>query len=56
VRPVWSDLGEREDAAAYVRVVRFTDVNAERIEGLRARIEEADEPPAGVPTTGLKIL
>jgi hypothetical protein len=40
----------------YVRVVRFTDVSAERIAGLQARIEEADEPPTGVPMTGLKIL
>jgi hypothetical protein len=40
----------------YVRVVRFTDVSAERIEGLLARIEEAGGPPPGVPTTGLKML
>ena len=40
----------------HVRVVRFTDVDAERIAGLVARIEEADGPPPGVPTTGLKIL
>ena len=40
----------------YVRVVRFTDVSAERIEGLLARIDEADGPPPGVPATGLKIL
>ena len=40
----------------YVRVVRFTDVSAERIEGLLARIEESDGPPPGVPTTGLKML
>jgi hypothetical protein len=40
----------------YIRVVRFTDVSAERIEGLVARIEEADGPPPGVPTTGLKML
>jgi hypothetical protein len=40
----------------YVRVVRFTDVNAERIEGLLARIEESDGPPPGVPTTGLRVL
>lgn len=39
----------------FVRVVRFTDVSAERIEGLLARIEE-DGPPAGVRTTGLKLL
>lgn len=40
----------------YVGVVRFTDVSAERIEGLPARIEESDGPPPGVPTTGLKML
>ena len=40
----------------YVRVVRFTDVSAERIEGLLARVEEAEGPPPGVPTTGLKVL
>jgi hypothetical protein len=40
----------------YVRVVRFTDVTTERIEGLRARIEEAGGPPPDIPTTGLKVL
>ncbi len=40
----------------FVRVVRFTDVNAERIEGLLARIKESDGPPPGVPATGLKVL
>lgn len=40
----------------YVRVVRFTDVSAERIEGVLARIEESGGPPPGVPTTGLKLL
>jgi hypothetical protein len=40
----------------YVRVVRFTDVSAERIEALLARIEESDGPPPGVPSTGLKML
>jgi hypothetical protein len=40
----------------YVRVVRFTDVSAERAEGLVAQIKEADGPPPGVPTTGLKML
>ena len=40
----------------YVRVVRFTDVSAERMQGLRARIEESDGPPPGVPATGLKVL
>lgn len=40
----------------YVRVVRFTDVSAERIAGLLASIEESDGPPPGVTTTGMKIL
>jgi hypothetical protein len=40
----------------YVRVVRFTDVTAERVEELLARIEEADGPPPGVPATGLNML
>lgn len=40
----------------YVRVVRFTDVSAERIKELIARIEEAGGPPPGVPATGLKLL
>jgi hypothetical protein len=45
-----------EVAAVFVRVVRFTDVNAERIDALLTRIEESDGPPPGVPTTGLKVL
>jgi hypothetical protein len=40
----------------YVRVVRFTDVSAERMEGLLARIKESDGPPPGVPATGLTVL
>ena len=40
----------------YVRVVRFTDVSAERIEALLARVEESEGPPADVPATGLKVL
>jgi len=40
----------------FVRVVRFTDVNAERMEGLLAGIEESEGPPPGVPTTGLQVL
>jgi hypothetical protein len=45
-----------EVAAMFVRVVRFTDVSAERMDGLKARIDESDGPPPGVPSTGLKIL
>jgi hypothetical protein len=40
----------------HVRVVRFTDVTAERLDGLLAQIEESEGPPPGVPSTGLKIL
>ena len=40
----------------FVRVVRFTDVSADRMAALLARIEESDGPPPGVPTTGLKIM
>lgn len=39
----------------YARVVRFTDVSAETVEALLARVE-SDGPPPGVPTTGLKML
>jgi hypothetical protein len=40
----------------YVRVVRFTGVDAERMEALLARIKESDGPPPGVPATGLTML
>jgi hypothetical protein len=40
----------------YVRVVRFTDVNAERLDALLARIRESEGPPPGVPSTGLSVL
>jgi hypothetical protein len=40
----------------HVRVVRFTDVSAGRLDGLLARIKESDGPPPGVPSTGLRIL
>jgi hypothetical protein len=50
------DANARRRLTMYERVVRFTDVNAERIEQLVARIRESDGPPPGVPTTGLKLL
>jgi hypothetical protein len=40
----------------YVRVVRFTGVNAGRVEELLARIKESDGPPEEIPTTGIRIL
>jgi hypothetical protein len=42
--------------AVYVRVVRFTDVGAERIEGVLAQIKEAGGPPPGVSSTRLQML
>ncbi len=40
----------------YARVVRFTDVTPERIEQIKARVEESDGPPPGVESTGMKLL
>jgi hypothetical protein len=40
----------------HVRVVRFTDVTAERMDQLLERVKDAGGPPEGVNTTGLKIL
>ncbi len=40
----------------YVRVVRFTDVDRERIEASLATIDESGGPPPGVAATGLQIL
>jgi hypothetical protein len=40
----------------YVRVVRFTDVSPESVDGLVARIEASDGPPPEVPATGLQMM
>jgi hypothetical protein len=40
----------------YARVVRFTDVSEDRIDSIRARIEENEGPPPGVDSTGFKLL
>jgi hypothetical protein len=40
----------------YARVVRFTDVNAERIEQVLAQIEESGGPPPGVSVSRLQVL
>lgn len=39
----------------FVRVVRFTDVTAERVESLAGRIDE-DGPPPGVPIKKLQLI
>ncbi len=40
----------------YVRVVRFTDVTAERVQQLVGRIKESGGPPPGIPSTGIQLL
>ena len=40
----------------YVRVVRFADVTAERMQRLLAQIEASEGPPPGVPRTDLQVL
>jgi hypothetical protein len=39
----------------FMRVVRFTDVSADRIGQLVSRIEESDGPPPGVDSTGIRL-
>ena len=39
-----------------IRVVRFTDVTPERVEGLQERLNEREGPPDGVDSTGVKFL
>ncbi len=40
----------------HVRVVRFTDVDPERIEDLKVRLDERDGPPEGVVALGVQFL
>jgi hypothetical protein len=40
----------------HIRVVRFTDVDHERIDGIKARIDEAGGPPEGVDSTGVQFV
>jgi len=39
-----------------MRVVRFTDVDPERMDGLVSRIDESEGPPEGVKSMGIQIL
>jgi hypothetical protein len=41
---------------SYVRVVRFTGVDAERMKTMQTRINESGGPPPGVSATGLQVL
>ena len=40
----------------HVRVVRFTDVSPERVDGLQARMDESEGPPPGVTMAGLQMI
>jgi hypothetical protein len=40
----------------FVRVVRFTDVTADRVSALLAQIEASEGPPPGVPIKSLEML
>ena len=40
----------------YVRVVRFTDVTADRIDSVVSRIKESGGPPPDVTTSRLQLL
>jgi hypothetical protein len=50
-----SPIDRREETDVFVRVVRFTDVTAERVESLVARIDETGPPP-GVPIKKLQMV
>ena len=40
----------------HMRVVRFTDVDPDKLEQLLARIDESDGPPEGIKSMGIQIL
>lgn len=40
----------------FTRVVRFTDVDPERMQALLARVDASDGPPPGVSSTGIQML
>jgi hypothetical protein len=40
----------------HARVVRFTGVNQETVDRVKARVEESDGPPPGVKATAMKML
>ena len=40
----------------YARVVIFTEVTAERISDVVARVEESEGPPPGVDSTGFELF
>ena len=40
----------------HMRVVRFTDVDPERVEQLVSRMDESSGPPEGIKATGLQMV
>ena len=40
----------------YARAVRFTDVTQERIDQIKAQVEESDGPPPGVNATAMSLI
>lgn len=40
----------------HLRVVRFTDVDPDRVEKLVAEIDASDGPPPGIKATGLQMM
>ena len=47
---------DREELAVFVRVVRFTDVDANRMDEMLVRIHDSGGPPPGVTAVGLRVL
>jgi hypothetical protein len=45
-----------EEERMYARVVRFTEVTAERISEIVAQVEESEGPPPGVDSTGFELF
>lgn len=41
---------------SYVRVVRFSGVDPERVAALKERVAQNEGPPEGVPSTALKVM
>jgi len=41
---------------SYVRVVRFSGVDSERVAALKERVDQNEGPPEGVPAVGLRVL
>jgi hypothetical protein len=40
----------------HARIVRFTDVDRERVEAQREATEDRSGPPEGVPATGIQVF